>query len=94
MVVEVAVVVMMVVVAVVWMQKNVNIQSCSFPNVKNTQNIKFLQIQRMHFRRMDGPTDQWTNRWMDQPTNQWMDKPSYRDARTHLISNYRVFLLK
>ena len=36
--------VMMVVVAVVWMQKNINIQSCSFSNIKNTQNIKFLQI--------------------------------------------------
>ena len=43
-VVEVDVVVMMVVVAIVRMQKNINIQSCSFPNVINTQNIELPRI--------------------------------------------------
>ena len=67
--VEVAVVTMMVVVAVVWMQKNVNIRSCSFPNVKNTQNIKFPRIKRMRFRRTDGPTDGRTDGRTDRLTN-------------------------
>ena len=43
-VLEVDVVVMMVVLAVVWMQKNVDNHHCSFPNVRNTQNIEFPQI--------------------------------------------------
>ena len=43
-VVEVVLVVMTVVVAVVWMQENVRIQFCLFPNVRNTQNIEFPRI--------------------------------------------------